>query len=661
MNCVALTRIVLAVAGTLAGTCAAAAPPPASAFASLPEMSMVVLSPDGGKVAWVNDPGGNPAVIIFDLAAGRDLQRLNPANARVRSLDWADDQTLIISISRSLTLAGTTVAETRYEFERFLAVDASSGKARSLLMEHPSREFVTSAKIEHLHPGTPDTIIMSSWSYSETARRREIGSRIAGGRKDEGYEHSLFEVNLKNGNGRRIESGSPFTDQWAVAAGGEAAARADWNPEQRRLTVLATHGAGWKTIYETVQDYEFDLVGISADGKTLLARSAMGGDRFKIWGIPLAGGEFTVVHEHPEFDVTGIVQDRFTGAPAGFTIGGPQPAVHWVDPKLAAIQRATAKAFPDRNTMLLDRSRDYQRVVVRTENAVNPPVYYLVDLAKGTADIIGEAYPGLADVRLGELTTTSYRSRDGLEIPAYLTLPPARQASNLPLVVLPHGGPHSRDDTSFDWLAQFLATRGFAVLQPQFRGSRGFGAQFFRAGQRQWGRAMQDDITDGVRHLIERGIADSKRVCIVGSSYGGYAALAGAAFTPDVYACAVSVNGLADIPNFLAYARKKWGPESDSYRYWRDMTGEPTDEEVARFSPARSIEAIQDPILLVHAANDTVVPFSQSETFAQLLDHHGKHNELIRLEGEDHWLSTSESRLVLLQALERFLAAHLRP
>jgi hypothetical protein len=159
---------------------AVAAPPPASAFAALPEMSMVRLSPNGQRVAWANDPGGTPLIVVFDLTTGKDLKRLQPSNSRVRDLDWADDRTLIISVSRSLTTAATTVAEQRFEFERYLALDVEDpgGKARSLLMEHPERELVSGASLERLHPETPGTVIMSTYNYSGTAYREEIGSRF---------------------------------------------------------------------------------------------------------------------------------------------------------------------------------------------------------------------------------------------------------------------------------------------------------------------------------------------------------------------------------------------------------------------------------------------------------------------------------------------------
>lgn len=641
----------------------AQAPPPASAFSSLPEMSFVRLSPNGQRVAWANDPGGSPVVVVFDLATGKDLKRLTPSNARIRDLDWADDRTLIMSVSRSLTLDAKTVAEKRYEFERFLAVnvEAPGGDAKSLLMEHPDREFVTGASLESLHPEKPGTVIMSTWNFSETSHRSEIGSRLSGGREDRGYELSLFEVDTASGKGRLLESGSAYTSNWILDGRGRAVARSDWNPDTKLFSVLANDGKGWRTIYSAEIDYDFRLVGLTADGQSVLAISSRGTDKFKVWALPVAGGDMTLFYEHPEHDVVSVIHDRFTGAPAGFSIGGPEPSVHWTDAKMVSIQNAVSKAFPGHITQVFDRSADHKRIVAYVDNASSPPVYYLIDFGKGSADIIGDAYPALAGATLGDQETTSYKSRDGIEIPAYLTTPPGREAKNLPLVVFPHGGPYARDDSGFDWWTQFLATRGYAVLQPQFRGSWGFGAGHFRAGHRQWGRAMQDDITDGVNYLVGKGVADPKRICIVGASYGGYAALAGAAFTPDLFVCAVSVNGIADIPSMAGFIRKRSGDDSNALRSWRDLIGDPSDEDLANFSPARAIDKIRIPILLVHGTNDTVVPFEQSQNFARSMGGASGRVELLALEGEDHWLSRSESRQKMLQAMEKFLAAHLQP
>ena len=201
-----------------------------------------------------------------------------------------------------------------------------------------------------------------------------------------------------------------------------------------------------------------------------------------------------------------------------------------------------------------------------------------------------------------------------------------------------------------------FATRGYVVLQPQFRGSWGFGADLFRAGHKQWGRGMQDDIT---AFWLERH-RRPERVYIVGASYCGYAALAGAAFTPDLYACAVSVNGIADIPQMAGFIREQSGDDSDAYESWKDLIGHPSEQDIIAFSPSRAVETIRAPILLIHATNDTRVPPSQSRNFAQLLKQGAKHYEFIELPGEDHWLSTGQSRLTVLQSLEAFLAANLR-
>ncbi len=658
------SALVACVAAGLLGLSAnvVAAAPPASAFAALPEMSMVRLSPNGQRVAWTNDPGGTPLIVVFDLVTGKDLRRLQPSNSRVRDLDWADDRTLIISVSRSLTVAATTIAERRYEFERYLAldVDDSNGEARSLLMEDPERELVSGATLEKLHAAAPGIVMMSTLSFSSAAKREKIGTRISSDRKDSGFELSLFEVATANGNGRKVESGSPYTDQWILDAAGRAVGRVEWNPESHQYSILAKSAAGWKSIYSS-SDYDFHLAGLSADGKSLLAKGSGDSSRDKVWSLPLAGGKPVLTFEHPEFDVTSVVFDRFSDAPTGFWIGGPTPIIHWIDPKMDSIQKAVSRAFPNKGTQVLDRSADYKRIIVHVESGSSPPVYYLVDFTNKSADIIGESYPALTDATLGAVQTTSYKAPDGFEIPAYLTMPPGLEPKSLPLVVFPHGGPYARDTGGFDWWAQFLATRGYVVLQPQFRGSTGYGADFARAGNRQWGRGMQDDITAGVRELIAKGVVDPKRVCIVGASYGGYAALAGAAFTPDLYVCAASINGIADIPQMLGFVKEKWGgEESDAFDHWKRMTGNASDEAVVASSPSRSVDTIRAPILLIHGSSDTVVPPSQSRNFAQLLKQKGKQCELVELPGEDHWLSTGQSRLTMLQSLEAFLAANLR-
>jgi dipeptidyl aminopeptidase/acylaminoacyl peptidase len=282
--------------------------------------------------------------------------------------------------------------------------------------------------------------------------------------------------------------------------------------------------------------------------------------------------------------------------------------------------------------------------------------YFFVDMTTHKADPIGNEYDGVEDVSAEKWI--EYRAADGRMLHAYLTLPMNREAKNLPLIVLPHGGPHARDEPGFDWWSQALASRGYAVLQPEFRGSEGFGKDLLWAGFGEFGHKMQTDLSDGVRALAAQGTIDPKRVCIAGASYGGYAALAGATLDLGVYRCAVSVAGLSDLRAQLSYwnwPRNKLDDRSE--RFWDRFLGVSNldDPKLDAISPIKHIDKVTIPILLIHGKDDTVVPILQSEEMADALNAAGKQVEFVKLDGEDHWLSRSETRLQMLKATVKFL------
>jgi dipeptidyl aminopeptidase/acylaminoacyl peptidase len=243
-----------------------------------------------------------------------------------------------------------------------------------------------------------------------------------------------------------------------------------------------------------------------------------------------------------------------------------------------------------------------------------------------------------------------------------LTLPNGSAGQRLPLVVMPHGGPEARDSATFDSWAQFLASRGYAVLQPQYRGSAGFGLRHRNAGRRQWGLLVQDDISDGVMHLIKTGVADPARVCIVGWSFGGYATMAGLAFSPDLYKCGVAGAGVSDLIAMLEYEAKYTGQWLGDNDYWTWLIGSPGADRARLIatSPAQHAAKFKAPLLLVHGKDDTVVPKSQSDLMADSLKAAGRPYEYVVLEGEDHHLSNPSTSKRFLQELERFLAPHLK-
>jgi dipeptidyl aminopeptidase/acylaminoacyl peptidase len=298
--------------------------------------------------------------------------------------------------------------------------------------------------------------------------------------------------------------------------------------------------------------------------------------------------------------------------------------------------------------------------VVHVEGSKTGNAYALVDLTAGSASIVDDVYAGLGPDQIAEARWYDYKAVDGTELQGVLTLPKGRDPKHLPLVVLPHGGPEAHDTLSFDWWAQALVSRGYAVFQPNFRGSDGYGAAFRNAGFGEWGRKMQTDISDGVRKLAVDGVIDPKRVCIVGASYGGYAALAGVTLEQDVYRCAVSVAGVSDLRRMLVWQRSRSGGENVSLRYWRRFMGaeEGGEAELDKYSPAKLADRAKAPILLIHGKDDTVVPYRHSSAMASALRSAGKPVELIELKEEDHWLSRSATRQQMLEEAMRFIQQH---
>jgi len=300
-------------------------------------------------------------------------------------------------------------------------------------------------------------------------------------------------------------------------------------------------------------------------------------------------------------------------------------------------------------------SDDFSRLTVLTQGASDSGTWWLVDIPSGKAEVIGTLYPGVPGAQVGSFSMVDYRAADGLALRGVLTLPPAGDHKQLPLVVMPHGGPEARDYPVFDWWAQAYASRGYAVWQPNFRGSAGYGVALRNAGNGEWGRKMQTDISDGVAELARRGIVDPRRACIVGASYGGYAALAGVTVQQGLYRCAVSFAGISDLTAHLLKIKERAG--ENAMRYMLGFFGARSfaDPSLDAISPARLAQRADAPILLIHGKDDTVVRIDQSLTMQRALEKAGKPVELRVLDGEDHYLSREATRIAMLSAAVAFV------
>lgn len=638
---------------------ASATPPPAEAFGAVPRVHSVTIDPRGTRLAWAVVQGDDTRVVVHNLSDRKETSFPVPDRLTLADLHWSDDTTLLLSVEFTRPV-GLREYE-NYNWRKIFAVNTDGSQARLLLAKDAPEQWVTAAHLISLRSRKPGTVMMTSFDFSIGKYREEIGSRISPGAAGSGWTLDLFEVDTASGKARTIAQGTSNTTEWILDESGGPVARSEWDAKKNRQKIFRISGNESLEIYDHSHDQLISEIGFDAPRNALLAVDARGSDHVKVWEIPLDGSGAKVRFESPDADVAGLISDPYSGAILGVELGGVRPTEHWFDSKAEARHRGLAKSFPDRYADIIARSADGTKNVVVASSPTSPHVYYLVDYAKRSADIIGESFPDLTSTQLAKVLSYPYRARDGREIPGYLTLPPNSNMENLPIVVLPHDGPEDRDHLIFDWIPQFLASRGYAVFQPQFRGSGGFGDEHRLAGKLQWGGLMQDDVSDGVAALIKEKIADPKRICIVGRGYGGYSALAGAAFTPDLYACAASINGITDLPEMLAYLSRKDVLNSGFLDYWREHIGSPQDPKVAARSPRRAVASITTPVLLLHGAKNTAVPPSQSESMARAMKAQNKTVTFIALEGSDHWLGRTTTRVRVLKELETFLAQHLGP
>jgi dipeptidyl aminopeptidase/acylaminoacyl peptidase len=612
---------------------------PLAAFGRLPSLEDVAISPDGTKIAFIRTSGESRNLVVAPLTKPEILGGVRVGDAKLRHIEWVDDDNLLGTVSSTSPPPFGFTGSTR-EWYQLVNFNVSKLKVNALTFELP--------KERTFNVITGDTSLRDVSGHSTLYTRGYcVRDRTV---------PCLFAFTYPDRRVQLVDEASEPSTDWLMDESGNIAAQLTYY-DAKNLWVIKTHKDGhWTPVGSGKAAIDTPhMLGFGADGSAIIVQFLVNGDpqwrplnlSDNTWGPPLGRGA----------SFSQVIEDRKSGRILGGIRAVGSSEYVFFDNELQAHWNAVLRAFPDERVELESHSDDFSRLVLKVFGPKDGYVYALYDWYTHNASILGRVYAGITAP--AEMKAISYPAADGLTIPAFLTLP-AASGKDLPLVVLPHGGPASADTLDFDWWAQALAAQGYAVLQPNFRGST-LDSKFMQAGFGEWGRKMQSDLSDGVRYLARQGIIDPKRVCIVGASYGGYAALAGVTIESGVYRCAVSVAGPSDLRRF-----RKWTIANQmgwTQRYWDRFMGaaDQNDPALVAISPIEHVAAVTVPVLLIHGRDDTVVPFEQSDIMLSALQRAGKSVTLVTMKHEDHWLSRSETRLQMVQATVDFLKTNNPP
>ncbi len=557
---------------------------------------------------------------------------------KARDLRWANNDQILLLVS-STKKVNTGSALRDYEIWRYTAIDKDL-KVTYLLAKGLGKNYTGSGTIVHMLPDEPNFILMHH------------------------YNADILKVNLKSGYGKKIKSASSnnktYGIGWVFDKSGDPFLRIDYKSDDKTKTVNIKK-KGKKT-YRKLTDIKLDeinainFVGI-ANEKSAIVTTRAGNDTLGVYYYDLENiGLGEAIYSDEKYDVSSLNVPNGELVSVSYVEDVRQTV--YFNEERRTLANKLAKAVPDARLNVSSISKNNEVAIIYASYTDRPPEYYLYENKTRPLSPLGSTYPSLGVANSGKRQKYDYVTSDGLTIPGYLTVPAqTKDTKGLPLIVLPHGGPEARDTLEFDWWASAYASRGYLVYQPNFRGSEGYGLSFLKAGWGQWGRKMQNDITQGVRKLIADGIADPRRVCIVGASYGGYAALAGVTYTPALYKCAISVNGVSDLVIMMG-TESQFGNES----YWKKRIGDRFKDKasIEAVSPRLHAEKISVPVMLLHGKDDTVVPYGQSKTMNEALKAAGKDVTFVTLEGEDHWLSGAKTRTKMLEETINFLQGQMQ-
>ncbi|GAA6172504.1 S9 family peptidase [Colwellia sp. KU-HH00111] len=607
---------------------------PIEIYGALPEVSMMVISPSGEKIAYRRTEQEKDYMVIYNLADNKLLGAMDLSNIKPSDVYFIDEKKLIIVVKRNNRLWGY---RGRHEISSAYAYDLEKNKMVQLLTLgsgiHDGQTQL--GNIVGLS-ADGDSVYMPAWANATS--------------------FSLMRASLERRKVKQFKRGNRDVIDYFVNDQDTILARVLYNNKLDLHSIEALTDGKWhqifseKTIFPTKS-----FVGLTPDFKHLimLDKNANTG-HIAYYTMRLKDGKISnAIFSKSNKSVESVLTD-INRVVYGVRYAGFKPSYELFNQKTHNLVASIIQSMPNNSLRLVNHTPDWSKMIFLIEGEHAKGDYFIY--ANGKFSSVGSQRSRIAPTQVHQVYETEFKARDGLKIPLLLTLPNI-ELKALPAILMPHGGPESYDRVGFDWMAQFFASRGFLVIQPQFRGSDGFGSDFILKGRGEWGQKMQHDLTDAVKTLIKSDYVNPNKVCIVGASYGGYAALAGAAFTPELYQCAVSINGVADVKRMLKDEKNEYGSDHWVLAYWQEsiINGTTANNHLKKISPITHINNIKIPILLIHGEYDEVVPIRQSENMYEELKDAGKPVEFITLEKGDHHLSKGGNRMKALKAIDNFI------
>ncbi|XOV78871.1 MAG: prolyl oligopeptidase family serine peptidase [Aestuariibacter sp.] len=618
---------------------------PLEVYGKLPDKSMLRISPDASKIAYRSVTEDGDAVIIIDLQKKRLLGGINVSEIDPRDIYFVNENQLILVASEDKKILGY---RGEHRVSTAFVFDIDSKELRQLLV--PGRGiYEAQTGLGRVSGLSPDGKYLYMPAYS--------------GKHHDDLTYDLMRVNLtRKGTPRKHKRGRLDAIDYFVDASGEVLARERFDEFDDLHRVESMIDDEWREIYREETPYiTKSIVGVTPTGDALVVLAENDEGFSSYYAMNLTNGEITgPLFNREDADIEAVLTD-INRVVYGVRYSGFKPSYGFFDKALDNKLKAIAKAMPENTFTIVDFTENFNHIVFKVDGDGAAGEYFLY--GGGEFVYLTSSRKLVTSEFVNQVIEYEYMARDGLKIPSLLTVPTSANGNlqKMPAIMLPHGGPESYDRIHFHWLAQYFASRGYVVIQPQFRGSAGFGAEFTRKGRGEWGKKMMDDLEDAVADLAQQGIIDPNKVCIAGISYGGYAAIAGATFTPDLYKCAISVNGISDVKLMMSRERRDHGKRSSVVAYWQDVIKNNSEDSelMEKISPINYAEKVKIPVLLIHGEKDLIVDVEQSENMFEKLKDANKDVTFVELPDENHYLRNNSTRLQALKAIDTFISKHL--